>query len=106
LRQAYARMWLVDQFPVFGPDGVSKVSGLQPSAFRTTVYRDAEVEGAVVEIAEIDGSPGEYRLSLSPHRPGLWEVEIACEAGRQVYAERYEVIEPVVAGGSRPPGWG
>ena len=31
---------------------------------------------------------------------------VAYEAGKQVYAEQYEVTDAVVEGGSRPPGWG
>lgn len=106
MRRAYARMPLVDQLPVFGPDGFEKVAGLDRSAFTVTTYRDAELALVDVSIEEIAGSPGEYRLSFVPDAPGLWEVEVAYEAGRQVYSEQYQVTEPVVVGGSRPPGWG
>lgn len=106
MRRAYARMPLVDQMPVFGPDGFSKVGGLGRGAFTVTTYRDAELVPTEVSVEEIDGSPGEYRLSLVPDAAGIWEVEVTYEAGRQVYAEQYQVTEPVVVGGSRPPGWG
>ncbi|MCA9608947.1 MAG: hypothetical protein KC619_25270 [Myxococcales bacterium] len=106
MRRCYARERLVDQFPVFGEDGFSKVGGLGPDAFRITLYRDAELASAAVDTTEIPGSPGEYRLGFTPDAAGIWEVEIAYVAGRQVYAEQYEVIEPVVVGSSRPPGQG
>lgn len=106
MRRAYARAELVDQFPVFGEDGFTKVGGLGPGAFRTTVYRDAALAAAWVSITEIAGSSGEYRLAFTPDAPGVWEVEIAYLAGRQVYAEQYDVVEPVVVGSSRPPGQG
>lgn len=106
MRRVYARMPLVDQFAVFGTDGFAKVPGLDRAAFRVTVFREAQVAWADVDIEEIEGSPGEYRLAFTPDAAGLWEVEIAYEPGRQVYSEQYEVKEPVVVGGSRPPGWG
>ncbi len=106
MRRSYARAELVDQFPVFDADGFEKVSGLGAGAFRATVYRDTEVVDAEVEITEIDDSPGEYRFALSPHAPGVWEIEIAYEAGRQVYSGQYQIVEPMVVGSSRPPGWG
>lgn len=106
MRRAYARAELVDQFPVFGDDGFTKVGGLTADAFRITVYRDAELAPSVVDVVEIAGSSGEYRLAFRPDAPGIWEVEIAYLAGRQVYAEQYDVVEPVVVGSSRPPGQG
>jgi len=106
MRRAYARAELVDQFPVFGDDGFTKVGGLTAEAFRITVYRDAELAPSVVDVVEIAGSPGEYRLAFTPDFPGIWEVEIAYVARRQVYAEQYDVVEPVVVGSSRPPGQG
>ena len=106
MRRGYARERLVDQFPVFGEDGFGKVGGLGPDAFRITAYRDAELAGAAVDTMEIAGSPGEYRLAFTPDAPGIWEVEIAYVAGRQIYTEQYEVVEPVVVGSSRPPGQG
>ena len=106
MRRAYARAALVDQFPVFGEDGFTKVGGLGPDSFRITVYRDAELAAAPLDVVEIDGSPGEYRLAFTPEAAGIWEVELAYLAGRQVYAEQYNVVEPVVVGSSRPPGQG
>ncbi len=106
MRRAYARAELVDQLPIFGEDGFTKVAGLGRDALRVTVYRDAVVAPSRVEVAEIEGSPGEYRLAFTPDGPGVWEIEIAYAAGRQVYAARYEIVEPVVVGGSRPPGQG
>lgn len=106
MRRVYARAPLVDQFAVFGPGGFDKVAGLQRSAFAVTTYRDARLDDAEVGVEEIAGSPGEYRLTFVPHTPGVWEVEIAYAPGRQVYSEHYDVTEPVVIGGSRPPGWG
>ena len=106
MRRGHARLPLVDQFAVFGADGFGKVAGLTRDAFRVTTYRDAALAPVDVSIEEIAGSPGEYRLTFVPDAAGVWEAEIAYEAGRQVYAEQYEVTEPVIVGGSRPPGWG
>ena len=105
MRRVSARTEVVDHFPVYGPDGFAKVPGLGTGDLAITVYRDGEVVEALVEIAEIAGCPGEYRLAFTPDRAGLWEVEIAYEPGKQVYAEQYEVTEAVVVGSSRPPRW-
>ena len=101
-----ARTEVVDHFPAYGEDGFTKVPGLEPEAFATTVFRDGDVADASVAISEIAESPGEYRLAFTPNRAGAWEVEIAYAAGSQVYAGQYDVTEPVVVGSSRPPGWG
>jgi len=45
-------------------------------------------------------------LAFTPARAGFFEIEVAYEAGKQVYAEQYEVTDALVEGGSRPPGWG
>ena len=106
MRRVMARIEVADHFPAYAEDGFTKVAGLGPNAFATTVFRDGEVANASVVIGEIAGSPGEYRLAFTPDRAGAWEVEIAYAAGAQVYAGQYEVTEAVVVGSSRPPGWG
>ena len=105
MRTVAARTEVVDHFPVYGQDGFAKVSGLGPRDFEVTVFRDGEVVAAAVRIDEIADAPGEYRLRFVPDRAGLWEVEVAYAAGRQVYAGQYEVTHAAVVGGSRPPGW-
>jgi hypothetical protein len=105
VRQVSARQHVLDHFPVYGPDGFTKVTGLTANDLRVTVYRDGAVVSATVSIAEIAGSPGEYRLIFTPDVAGLWEVEVAYVAGRQVYSQEVDVTEAVVTGSSRPPGW-
>lgn len=104
MRRITARTQVVDHFPVYGEDGFSKVAGLGADAFDVVVFRDGEVEVLAVTIAEIAGSPGEYRMVFTPEVAGFHEVEVVYPAGKQVYAEQYEVTEPVVVGSHRPPG--
>ena len=106
MRRVMARTEVVDHFPVYGEDGFAKVGGVASGELAITVFRDGQVTSLPVTIAEIAASPGEYRLSFTPDHAGYYEVEIAYAAGKQVYAEQYEVTEAVVEGGSRPPGWG
>ena len=106
MRRVPARTEIVDHFPVYGEDGFTKVPDLGPDGFALVVYRDGEVAQVSVDISQIPGSPGEYRLAFTPQAAGSYEVEVAYEAGKQVYAEQYDVTEAVVTGGSRPPGWG
>ena len=106
MRTVSARTEVVDHFPVYGDDGFTKVPDLGPDAFALVVFHDGEVAEVQVDIAQIPGSPGEYRLAFTPQQAGFYEVEVAYAAGKQVYAEQYQVTEAVVVGGSRPPGWG
>lgn len=101
-----ARTPIVDHFPVYGEDGFTKVPDLVPGAFALVVFHDGEVAEVQVDVSQIPQSPGEYRLAFTPHAAGFYEVEVAYTAGKQVYAEQYEVTEAIVSGGSRPPGWG
>jgi len=105
MRRVTAQKEIIDHFPVYGTDGFAKVKGLTASDLKVTVYRDGQVASPAVQIVEISGSPGEYRMSFMPDVPGLWEVEVAYAAGRQVYSEQYDVTETVVTGSNRPPGW-
>lgn len=106
MRRVPARTEIVDHFPVYGEDGFTKVPDLGPEAFALVVFHDGEVAQVNVDVSQIPGSPGEYRLAFTPMAAGFYEIEVAYEAGKQVYAEQYEVTEAVVTGGSRPPGWG
>lgn len=106
MRTVGARTEIIDHFPVYGDDGFAKVPDLGPDAFALVVFHDGEVAQVNVDISQIPGSPGEYRLAFTPTQAGFYEIEVAYEAGKQVYAEQYEVTEAVVTGGSRPPGWG
>ena len=106
MRRVMARTPIVDHFPVYGEDGFTKVPDLGPEAFALVVFHDGEVAQVNVDVSQIPGSPGEYRLALTPMAAGFYEIEVAYEAGKQVYAEQYEATEAVVTGGSRPPGWG
>ena len=106
MRRVGARTEIIDHFPVYGDDGFTKVPDLAPDAFALVVFHDGEVAQVNVDISQIPGSPGEYRLAFTPVQAGFYEIEVAYEAGKQVYAEQYEVTEAVVMGGSRPPGWG
>lgn len=106
MRRVAARTEIVDHFPVYGEDGFTKVPDLGPDAFALVVFHDGEVAEVNVDVSQIAASPGEYRLAFTPVQPGFYEIEVAYAAGKQVYAEQYEVTEAVVLGGSRPPGWG
>ena len=106
MRRVSARTAVVDHFPVYGEDGFTKVPDLEPDDFAVVVFRDGEVAAVSVELAQIGASPGEYRLSFTPDQAGFYEIEVAFIAGQQTYAEQYEVTEAIVAGASRPPGWG
>lgn len=103
-RQVRAFGTVIDQFSVFAADGFEKVGGLGPASFAVVVYRDGVLAPRAVAVAEIPGSPGEYRLEFTPDAEGLWQVDVAYPAGRQIYSEQYEARAPLVVGGSRPPG--
>lgn len=105
-RQVEALLPVVDQFSVFADDGFSKVPGLGAAAFDVTAYRNGALVAARVDIAEIAGSPGEYRLTFTPDAEGFWQIDVAYAAGRQIYSEQYDVKLPLVVGGIRPPGGG
>lgn len=105
-RQVEALLPVVDQFSVFADDGFAKVPGLTAAAFSGTVYRNGALLPAAVDIAEIPGSPGEYRLAFTPNAEGFWQVDVAYAAGRQIYSEQYDVKLPLVVGAIRPPGGG
>jgi hypothetical protein len=84
---------VIDQFPAFEDDGYTKISGLQPSDFTTTVWADAVVQATPVSISEI-GSSGEYKLSYTPPTEGYWKLEIYFNFNDEIMVSEAEVRVP------------
>lgn len=105
-REVQARTQVTDQFAVW-QDEVTKVADLEQADFAVVVTRDgAVVDDTAVTITEIPDADGEYRAAFTPPSTGYMQVEITYSAGGQVFIGEYDVVAPVVVGGTRPPGYG
>ena len=96
-RQIYHGLPVIDQLPVYEPDGVTKRSGLTAADFTVAVWHDgAERPGFAVAITEI-GS-GEYRVEFTPDATGYWVVEVANGYNTEIWVGEYDVVKPVLLG--------
>ena len=79
---------VVDQFPIWESDGVTKKSG--ETAFTKRLWKDGAVDSETITIAEI-GSSGEYKASFTPDDVGFWLMEITIDYNDEVWQGQYEV---------------
>jgi len=93
-RELPVNVGVIDQFPVWEPDGSGqKHSGLTIGDFTVTIFHDGvEQTGYVYGIAEIDNL-GEYRISWTPNATGFWLVEVLIDYNLQVWYEEYDVVD-------------
>jgi len=88
---------VVDQFPVWEPGATEKRSGLGPSDFTVTVWRNAIPIALAVTIAET-AIPGEYGAFFNLALTGFYLVEIFIHYNGEVWFEVYEVRKPALLG--------
>ena len=81
---------VVDHFPVFGPDGTTKVSGA--SGLTATFWQDGAVVAISYAIAEI--AAGEYRITFTPTAPGVIGVEVVIPSNGDRWGADYDVTKP------------
>lgn len=81
---------VIDQFPVYEPDGIAKKSGLTHSDFTVNVYKDGAVQSTTVNISEI--SNGEYSLTFNPDDLGFWLVEVLIDYNNEWWFGEYDVV--------------
>jgi hypothetical protein len=81
---------VVDQFPVWESDGVTKKSG--ETSFTTRVWKDGVAQATAVTIAEI-GSTGEYKVSFIPDSVGTWTIEVVVAYNDDVWGGQYQVVQ-------------
>ena len=84
---------LIDQFPVFGLDGYTKVSG--ETVFTTSIWKDAIVSGLSSTIVEID-STGDYKFECTPDAEGFWRVEVLINYNKEVWKSEFVVVSGTV----------
>ena len=81
---------VVDTFPLYEPDGITKHSGI--TGFTVTIIDNglaSPVVGTVTEIA----STGEYALSFTATRAGFWSYEVTNTYNDDVYGGTIVVPE-------------
>lgn len=90
---------VIDQFPIYGANGYTKVSGLVAGVdFTVVVYRNGAIFVIAVTVTEI-GSTGEYKLSFTPSQVALWQVEVRYAAQQQTWKAEYDVaVEGALSG--------
>lgn len=77
-----------DQFPVWGTDGYTKVSGI--TSFEARLWWNGILAGQPVTIQEI-GTSGEYRARFTPNAVGYWFLEIAVPYNNDIWAAAYDI---------------
>jgi len=87
---------VVDQFPVFEPDGYSKKTGLTlvGGDFVVSAWKDGYQTTIVPSIEEITGTPGEYRISWVPPFGvfGRYEIQVFISYNTQIWYGEYQVV--------------
>jgi hypothetical protein len=87
---------VIDQFPVFEPDGYSKKSGLTLAGgdFVVTAWREGYQTTVSLTITEIPGTPGEYRVEWTPPFAvfGRYEIQILINYNKQIWHGEYRVV--------------
>lgn len=83
---------VIDQFPAFENDGVSKRSGLLPGDFSPVVYRDGAVVALPVTITPVVGDTGEYKSVFTPDADGFYELHVLVVFNGEIRFARYESV--------------
>lgn len=95
---------VIDQFPAFEDDGISKRSGLLPGDFSSKVYRDGAVVALPVTITPATGDPGEYKTVFTPSADGFYELHVHIIFSGDIRFARYESVSELtrdIAAGAR-----
>lgn len=91
-REVERNVAVVDQFPVFEPDGHTKKSGLAAGNFTSTVFQEGVVVGVSVTVAEI-GVTGEYKTSFTPTGHGLYELQVKNDYNNEIWHGQYVSVD-------------
>jgi hypothetical protein len=91
IREVKVGAGVIDQFPAFEEDGVTKRSGLTTPDFSVTVFRNGIEIILPVTITEI-GTLGEYRTSVIPDVEGLYEVQVLVIFNSQIWYSKYVAV--------------
>lgn len=83
---------VVDQFPAFEDDGVTKRSGLGAGDFNAAVYRNGDITALPVTIAPSSGDPGEYKTSFTPTLVGFYELHVHIIFSGDIRFARYQAV--------------
>lgn len=102
-RRVLARAQVFDVITLWASD-LDKLAGVAAENFSVRVLRDGELVDLDVTISEVDGSPGDYRVEVIFPTAAFYEIEVVHEASRTVSANVFDVEEPKLSLGARPPG--
>jgi hypothetical protein len=81
---------IIDQFPIYELDGVTKHSGGSP--YTVTIWKDGVEQAIAYTITEI-GASGEYKIEFTPDEVGFWVFEVIISYNTEAYVGEYEVYE-------------
>lgn len=93
-RQIILGREVVDHFPVYEADGVTKKSG--ETVFTVRFWHEGVIAAPAYTIAEI-GVTGEYALSFTPSAAGAWSVEVVVAYNDDIFAAEYDVRKPALS---------
>lgn len=79
---------VIDQFPVWDWDNVTKVAG--QASFTTNLWHNGVLSAVAVTVSEI-GSTGEYTASFTPDATGFWLLEVKIHYNNEVWFGKYDV---------------
>lgn len=92
VREVQRTVAVVDQFPVFEPDGHTKKSGLVAGNFTSEVFQEGVVVPLSVTVTEI-GATGEYKTSFTPGGHGLYELQVKNDYNDEIWHAQYVSVE-------------
>ena len=106
-REVAARSEVRHSFSVWASEQ-EKIGGLEDGDFAVRALLEGEIAtiDPAPSVSAVPDSPGDYFLSIRFPAGGFFEVEIDYSpegGGRQVLHEYFQVAEPVLTLGRRPP---
>lgn len=81
---------ILDQFPIYQPDGWTKITG--EAAFTVALWCNGVPRVVAYTVTEI-GTSGEYVFSFTPDLPGQWVTEVGIDSTHTVYGGTYVVTQ-------------
>lgn len=89
-----------DQFPVYAPDGFTKVPGLTSGDLVVTVYVNGVVQGSYpTPVITGIGTTGEYLIRFQTLARGRLEIEVAVVSQTYRWKGFYDVVDPDILPG-------
>lgn len=83
-----------DQFPVYAPDGFTKVPGLTTGDFAVIVYVNGVVQGAYpTPVITAIGTTGEYLIQFQTLARGRLEIEVVVAAQTYRWKGFYDIVD-------------